>query len=122
MPTTYRTVPAAVPPDLAIRLPEFRAALEEQRQFRLEQLHELAVAAPNPSPAADDVHDHVSEILRVGAAAALTEVEDALGRLRAGTYGICERCTKPILCERLEILPMARHCMRCQHDLETRLG
>jgi len=122
MTTMYRAVPAAVPPDLAERLSEFHAALDQQRQFRIEQLRELAVAATNCSPMVDDVHDQVSEILRISAAAALTEVEDALDRLRTGRYGVCERCMQSISHERLEILPMSRYCMRCQHDLEIRSG
>ena len=122
MTTTHPAALAAAPPDLALRLPEFHAALEQQRQFRLEQLRELSVAATNSSPTVDDPHDQVSEILRASAATALTEVEDALDRLRTGRYGICERCTLRISYERLEILPMSRYCMRCQHDLEMRLG
>ena len=122
MTTTHRAVLAAAPPDLAVRLTEFQAALEQQRQFRLEQLRELAAAATDSSATVDDAHDEVGEILRVSAATALTEVEDALDRLRTGRYGICERCTLRISYERLEILPMSRYCMCCQHDLEMRLG
>ena len=119
MTTTHRAALAAASPDLALRLPEFHAALEQQRQFRLEQLRELTAAATDSLPTVDDAHDQVSEILRASAATALTEVEDALDRLRTCRYGICERCTMPIACERLEILPMSRYCMRCQHDLEV---
>src|SRR5437879_993611 len=108
MTTTHRTLDAPRPVHLADHLPEFEAALEQQQQFRLEQLHELADAAANASPAVDDAQDHVSEILRSSAATALTDIEDALHRLRAGTYGICERCTTHIPYERLEILPMSR--------------
>ena len=122
MTTTHRAVLAAAPSDLVLRLPEFQAALEQQRRFRLEQLRELAAAATSSSATVDDAYDEVSEILRVSAATALTEVQDALDRLRAGGYGICERCTMRISYERLEILPMSRYCMRCQHDLEMLLG
>jgi RNA polymerase-binding transcription factor DksA len=120
MTTTHRTLDVPWPVHLTEHLPEFRAALEQQRRFRLEQLHELDEASAGASPAVDDVHDQVSEILRAGAATALTEVDDALDRLRAGTYGTCERCATHIPYERLEILPMSRYCMRCQHALETR--
>lgn len=119
MTPTHRADLAPPPPDLALRLPEFHAALEQQRQFRLEQLRELAAAATSSSPTVDDAHDQVSEILRISAATALTEVEDALARLRAGKYGSCERCATRICHDRLEILPMSRYCMRCQHDLEV---
>ena len=99
---------------------EFRAALEQQRLFRLDQLDELSQAAVNGPVAVDPAQRQVNEILRTSARAALTEVEDALRRLRAGTYGRCERCAEPISLERLEILPMSRYCTPCQHLLQTR--
>lgn len=43
----------------------------------------------------------------------LTEVTSALARLDAGTYGICERCGRPIAPERLEARPIARLCITC---------
>jgi DnaK suppressor protein len=104
----------------ADRFAEFRVALIEQREFRLQQLRQLDEAAANAPPSAGDVHDQVSQVLRAGARAALKDVDDALARLRVGSYGRCERCATAIPYERLEILPMCRYCMRCQHDLELR--
>ncbi|GIM90794.1 TraR/DksA family transcriptional regulator [Paractinoplanes toevensis] len=43
----------------------------------------------------------------------ITEVDDALSRVDRGTYGICERCGKPIAQERLGARPFARHCIAC---------
>lgn len=108
---------------LAAHLAELRTALEQQRRFRLDQLEELSGVAASLQPRASaHVHDEVNEILRAGAVRALVEVEDALERMRAGSYGLCERCATPIAFERLEILPMSRYCMRCQHTLEARAG
>ncbi|MCX7886392.1 MAG: TraR/DksA C4-type zinc finger protein [Verrucomicrobiae bacterium] len=45
---------------------------------------------------------------------ALYEIEEALKRLEAGTYGICEMCEKVIPKERLEAVPFARMCVHCQ--------
>jgi RNA polymerase-binding transcription factor DksA len=42
---------------------------------------------------------------------ALDEVDGALQRLDAGTYGICEVCGKPIGAARLEAMPAARLCI-----------
>jgi DnaK suppressor protein len=113
MTTTRRAIHTPASLNLADRSREFQAVLEQQRQFRLDQLSELAEAAVNSPPAVDDAHDQVNEILRTSAMTALIEVEHALDRLRANTYGICERCTQCISYERLEILPMSRYCMRC---------
>ena len=43
----------------------------------------------------------------------IAEVDDALGRVDAGTYGVCERCAQPIAPDRLTARPFARHCITC---------
>lgn len=43
----------------------------------------------------------------------LREIDDALARIAAGTYGLCERCGEPIPIARLEVIPYARLCMKC---------
>jgi len=43
------------------------------------------------------------------------QVEEALERRRAGTYGTCDRCGRPIGAERLEARPEATLCIDCQH-------
>jgi DnaK suppressor protein len=43
----------------------------------------------------------------------LHEVDDALAKLDAGTYGSCESCGEPIGDNRLEAMPSARFCMSC---------
>ena len=102
-------------------LPQFRAALEQQRAFRAEQLAELAAqAARGASNISDDPRDEVTDVLRTGATAALVEIEAAIARMVAGTYGACEYCKNSIPVERLEILPMAALCMRCAHAHERR--
>jgi DnaK suppressor protein len=48
----------------------------------------------------------------------LREVTDALKRIDAGTYGVCEGCSEPILKKRLEAFPSARYCIKCKSKLE----
>jgi DnaK suppressor protein len=43
----------------------------------------------------------------------LAEIAAARGRVAAGTYGVCERCGRPIAPERLEARPAARTCVTC---------
>lgn len=43
----------------------------------------------------------------------LTDLEDALERLRTGDYGRCERCGAAIAPARLAARPAARTCIRC---------
>ncbi len=48
----------------------------------------------------------------------LREVDHALERLDAGTYGICERCEQPIAPERLEFRPFSTLCVNCQSQVD----
>ncbi len=50
----------------------------------------------------------------------LDEISDALGRLEAGAYGLCQRCARPIPLARLRAMPAARHCITCQVGQEAR--
>jgi DnaK suppressor protein len=46
--------------------------------------------------------------------AELNEIEIALGKIKAGTYGICEMCEEPIGKERLMVKNFARFCISCR--------
>lgn len=46
------------------------------------------------------------------------QIEAALARMDEGTYGICQRCGKPIQAERLEAFPYVAFCIECQTHLE----
>ena len=45
-------------------------------------------------------------------------LEQALDRIRSGTYGLCASCHGPIHRERLEALPETEVCLKCQLRLE----
>ncbi|MGD0608635.1 MAG: TraR/DksA C4-type zinc finger protein [Streptosporangiaceae bacterium] len=96
--------------------------LAGQRAAALErEFADLAQAAS--SAGTDDEHDPEGATLafeRQHAAALLdatrqrlTAIEAALDRLEAGTYGVCERCGRPIGDERLAARPTALTCIRC---------
>ena len=53
----------------------------------------------------------LDEGLEEGARETLVEIEAALQRIDAGTYGNCEGCGKPIGGERLAAIPWARLCI-----------
>jgi YteA family regulatory protein len=44
----------------------------------------------------------------------LKEVEDAMGRIEEGNYGICKGCGKEIPEERLEAVPFTTFCYQCR--------
>lgn len=47
-----------------------------------------------------------------------SSIEEALGRVDSGSYGICEACDSPISSRRLEVLPAAHLCIKCQEKSE----
>lgn len=54
-----------------------------------------------------------SEALAATLTANLVDVEHALGKMDAGTYGTCESCHSVISEARLEAMPAARYCIEC---------
>jgi len=46
------------------------------------------------------------------------EIDEALNRIKIGTYGICESCGEPIEKARIVSLPHSRMCIGCQSKLE----
>lgn len=55
--------------------------------------------------------------LAEAAASELREVDDAISRMDAGTYGVCARCGRRIPSARLEVRPFATHCVSCAEKL-----
>ena len=52
--------------------------------------------------------------LSAQARAAVDEIDRALAKMDAGTYGVCERCGQPIPKARLKALPYAALCVACK--------
>ncbi len=61
--------------------------------------------------------DVLDEIKRI-AHSELNDINIALERLEAGTYGICAECGEDIPLARLKIVPMAKYCTDCQEFLD----
>jgi DnaK suppressor protein len=51
----------------------------------------------------------------------LQMVENALSRIREGSFGECISCGKEINAKRLEAVPWTRHCIECQEKAEQGL-
>ena len=105
--------------------PYWRAFLEDRWRARLQEVTELSLACHDTAPAApaalggcgeDRAGTQETQRLFRRAVAArrkLADVEEALGRLTAGTFGYCEQCGSPIPAGLLQALPETRHCPRC---------
>ena len=50
----------------------------------------------------------------------LYEVDEALLRIKDGTFGTCVQCKKPVPATRLKAIPHARLCLKCQKKLESK--
>jgi DnaK suppressor protein len=59
-----------------------------------------------------------ADSIRISVEGQLADVDHALARLDAGTYGTCEMCGKKIPDERLKARPAARFCIADQAKVE----
>lgn len=105
-----------------------RRRLEDDRALALARLagltgdYDLVVAATRDANG-DDEHDPEGATIafersQIGAFVQqqrehLAEIDAALARLDAGTYGTCESCGGAIADARLEARPVARTCITC---------
>jgi RNA polymerase-binding transcription factor DksA len=59
--------------------------------------------------------DHLSDVyLRE-----LARTDRALGRMLAGTYGLCLACRRPLEKARIELFPETEFCLRCERPRES---
>jgi DnaK suppressor protein len=65
----------------------------------------------------EHIHD-VSILLSARDKEKLLGIEEALEKIREGTYGICEECGEEIGGGRLKVMPLAKSCVPCQSRLE----
>jgi RNA polymerase-binding transcription factor DksA len=115
-----RDVPAG-PEDLRHRLEEeIRAAAE--RLKRIEERPESLADRPTGLDVFDEAEASATrEALfasRERLTARIRQLQAALGRLEAGTYGRCVECGGPIGAARLRVVPTATTCVGCQQRHE----
>ena len=48
----------------------------------------------------------------------LAQIEQAIQKLKRGTYGVCEGCLRKIPVARLNALPFSTMCIECQREME----
>lgn len=49
----------------------------------------------------------------------INKIDKALENIEDGSYGVCAYCGKPIIEERLEFLPYAIYCVKCQDEVHN---
>lgn len=122
---------APVPSDLPQeRLDALRARLQEQRQEIVNMYNQdVRAGQESTDEPTEDIVDRannsynrelmfsISDTERL----MLLQVEDALNRIEAGTYGRCTNCGNAINPLRLDAVPWARFCIDCQELAEKGL-
>jgi RNA polymerase-binding protein DksA len=112
---------------VALRVGEFERRLRRDRREVLHALlstdEELAgLARPHRGEFIDDAAKETARCLlarlKERDRTVLAEIDAAEERLAAGTFGVCEACSRPIPFPRLRALPMARLCMACEEWAE----
>jgi len=115
----------------AEKLKHFQSLLLNQlrqytEQIRTDQAAALELYDDGVKDSVDlSVQDLNKEIaLRLGERSSreVADIDQALLRIKEGTYGICARCGKPIDERRLEALPTARYDAACKAAIESADG
>ncbi len=94
-----------------------RAALEREREQLLEGLVPQHQVVGNTADVADVATTRIEQFTedreRQRRNERVTQIEAALRRLDAGTWGVCESCGDKIAGARMQALPTATLCVAC---------
>jgi DnaK suppressor protein len=92
--------------------------LNKTREFKSAELGPLENKGDDAEVASRDLTMNVSLHLVERDRSALMQIERALGKLAAGSYGRCEACEEKIEIKRLKARPFATLCIDCMEDQE----
>lgn len=103
------------------KYPDIRRDLERQREAILNETEEVLThsgdieAFPDVSDQASaEVDQNFSMRIRDRERKLLKKIDEALERMDAATYGICERCGEDIPYKRLKARPVTTLCIECK--------
>ena len=111
-------------------LEKLKKSLEEQKKSLQKELESFATKDPNlkhnwdakypnredgdKDEEADEVQEYNNKLsLEYSFESKLKDVNNAIGKIIEGTYGVCESCGKEIDEERLLACPEAKTCLKC---------
>ncbi len=102
-----------------------RKALEDMRREILDEVR-VQIERSRVKDHTGDLGDYATADMAAEYAHLLGErlrkrlqlIEDALDGIENGDYGFCDECDEPINEKRLQLMPFALFCVRCQSKLE----
>jgi len=106
------------------QLLDMRARLSGEVEHIVDAIHEDVQSGGNLSNTPIHLADKASEgvdteiDLLENEQGILSAVEQALLRMEAGKYGVCEECGRPIASDRLKAIPYTAHCVTCAAKIE----
>jgi DnaK suppressor protein len=105
---------------------DIRQDLEQQRAALLNEAGELITARPDMEAFPDMTDQASAEVdsnfelrLKEREQKLLKKIDEALERIAANTYGICERCGEEIPHKRLKARPVTTLCIECKTQQEA---
>lgn len=113
---------------------EIRARLESERERLRSEMDGLRAGvssetfqddegtdtvSTHPADDASEMFEREKNLSVLGTLqSSMDDIDNALAKLDAGTYGQCDNCGRPIGDKRLEAIPFAVYCIDCQSALE----
>lgn len=103
------------------KYPDIRRDLERQRLAILNEVEDVLTNRTGQEPFPDvsdqasaEVDQNFSMRIREREQKLLKKIDEALDRMKMGTYGICERCEEDIPYKRLKARPVTTLCIECK--------
>ncbi|NBU20973.1 conjugal transfer protein TraR [bacterium] len=110
-------------------LAKYKRLLLEEKQRILNNsknaLKSELVLSPDDLPdetdlAASEINQNLIFKLRDRERQLLAKIDEALGRMDEGSFGVCQDCEEPIEPRRLEARPVSTLCIACKEKQEHR--
>jgi len=106
----------------------YKKLLKKKREEALESMPDIS-DCHDPIFTGMDLADHATDVMdksRNGQLVSregryLHHINEALDRIKKGTYGICRTCGDEIPKKRLEVVPNATQCIKCKNKEERKI-
>ncbi|MGE5593526.1 MAG: TraR/DksA C4-type zinc finger protein [Betaproteobacteria bacterium] len=87
-----------------------------------DSIGEFSMYDNHPADVGTELFERAKDVkFRDDARVLLKLIDEAIERARSGAYGTCERCGREIDPRRLEMIPYAALCSRCQAEVEREI-